>query len=129
VVPVKAEQYDDEFLSDLNVKMVADLDDAIAHIREHGTQHSDAILTRTAAQCRSLRERSGFLCGYVNASPVHRRRPFRPWRRGGGSALDAANSISGFDAEPSRERVKLEQTATKTSGGHRNSGMPAPVTA
>jgi glutamate-5-semialdehyde dehydrogenase len=24
-----------------------DLDDAIAHIREHGTQHSDAILTRT----------------------------------------------------------------------------------
>jgi glutamate-5-semialdehyde dehydrogenase len=47
VVPVKAEQYDDEFLSlDLNVKVVADLDDAIAHIREHGTQHSDAILTR-----------------------------------------------------------------------------------
>jgi glutamate-5-semialdehyde dehydrogenase len=37
VVPVKAEQYDDEFLSlDLNVKIVADLDDAIAHIREHG---------------------------------------------------------------------------------------------
>jgi glutamate-5-semialdehyde dehydrogenase len=32
VVPVKAEQYDDEFLSlDLNVKIVADLDDAIAH--------------------------------------------------------------------------------------------------
>lgn len=48
VVPVKAEQYDDEFLSlDLNVKIVSDLDDAIAHIREHGTQHSDAILTRT----------------------------------------------------------------------------------
>ncbi len=44
VVAVKAEEYDDEFLSlDLNVKIVSDLDDAIAHIREHGTQHSDAI--------------------------------------------------------------------------------------
>ena len=37
VVAVKAEEYDDEFLSlDLNVKIVSDLDDAIAHIREHG---------------------------------------------------------------------------------------------
>ncbi|VTM50299.1 gamma-glutamyl phosphate reductase [Klebsiella pneumoniae] len=38
VEPVKAEQYDDEYLSlDLNVKVVADMDEAIAHIREHGT--------------------------------------------------------------------------------------------
>ena len=51
VVAVKAEGgYDDEFLSlDLNVKIVSDLDDAIAHIREHGTQHSDAILTAICA--------------------------------------------------------------------------------
>ena len=69
VMAVKAEQYDDEFLSlDLNVKIVADLDDAIAHIREHGTQHSDAILTRT------LRNADGFVnevdssAVYVNAS-------------------------------------------------------------
>lgn len=35
VEPVKAEQYDDEYLSlDLNVKVVADMDEAIAHIRE-----------------------------------------------------------------------------------------------
>lgn len=40
MVAVKTEEYDDEFLSlDLNVKIVSDLDDAIAHIREHGTQH------------------------------------------------------------------------------------------
>jgi glutamate-5-semialdehyde dehydrogenase len=44
VVPVKAEQYDDEFLSlDLNVKIVADLDDAIAHIRDMAR----SILTRS----------------------------------------------------------------------------------
>ncbi|VTP64289.1 Gamma-glutamyl phosphate reductase [Leclercia adecarboxylata] len=55
VEAVKAEQYDDEFLSlDLNVKVVADLDDAIAHIRAHGTQHSDAILTRTLSNAKPL---------------------------------------------------------------------------
>jgi glutamate-5-semialdehyde dehydrogenase len=52
---VKAEQYDDEYLSlDLNVKVVADLDEAIAHIREHGTQHSDAILTARCATPTAL---------------------------------------------------------------------------
>jgi glutamate-5-semialdehyde dehydrogenase len=57
VVPVKAEEYDDEFLSlDLNVKIVTDLDDAITHIREHGTQHSDAILTRTLRNADRFRE-------------------------------------------------------------------------
>ncbi|STW46103.1 gamma-glutamyl phosphate reductase [Klebsiella pneumoniae] len=52
---MKAEQYDDEYLSlDLNVKVVADMDEAIAHIREHGTQHSDAILTRTLRNAQPL---------------------------------------------------------------------------
>ncbi|AJB33966.1 Gamma-glutamyl phosphate reductase [Klebsiella pneumoniae HK787] len=47
VEPVKAEQYDDEYLSlDLNVKVVADMDEAIAHIREHGTQHPEAARPR-----------------------------------------------------------------------------------
>lgn len=69
VVPVKAEQYDDEFLSlDLNVKIVADLDDAIAHIREHGTQHSDAILTRTLRNADRFVNEVDSSAVYVNAS-------------------------------------------------------------
>ncbi|MFY7113542.1 glutamate-5-semialdehyde dehydrogenase [Enterobacter cloacae complex sp. SHL020] len=69
VVPVKAEQYDDEFLSlDLNVKIVADLDDAIAHIREHGTQHSDAILTRTLRNADRFVSEVDSSAVYVNAS-------------------------------------------------------------
>ncbi|MGK9174624.1 glutamate-5-semialdehyde dehydrogenase [Yokenella regensburgei] len=69
VVPVKAEEYDDEFLSlDLNVKMVADLDDAIAHIREHGTQHSDAILTRTLSNANRFINEVDSSAVYVNAS-------------------------------------------------------------
>ncbi|WP_336221094.1 glutamate-5-semialdehyde dehydrogenase [Citrobacter amalonaticus] len=68
-VAVKAEEFDDEFLSlDLNVKLVADLDDAIAHIREHGTQHSDAILTRTMHNANRFVNEVDSSAVYVNAS-------------------------------------------------------------
>lgn len=69
VVAVKAEEFDDEFLSlDLNVKIVADLDDAIAHIRAHGTQHSDAILTRTMYSANRFVNEVDSSAVYVNAS-------------------------------------------------------------
>ena len=69
VVPVKVEQYGDEFLSlDLNVKIVSCLDDAIAHIREHGTQHSDAILTRTLSNANRFVNEVDSSAVYVNAS-------------------------------------------------------------
>ena len=68
-VAVKAQEYDDEFLSlDLNVKIVASLDDAIAHIREHGTQHSDAILTRTLSNANRFVNEVDSSAVYVNAS-------------------------------------------------------------
>ncbi|EPG8313094.1 glutamate-5-semialdehyde dehydrogenase [Klebsiella aerogenes] len=69
VEPVKAEQYDDEYLSlDLNVKVVADLGEAIAHIRAHGTQHSDAILTRTLRHANRFINEVDSSAVYVNAS-------------------------------------------------------------
>ncbi|MEQ0291072.1 glutamate-5-semialdehyde dehydrogenase [Klebsiella sp. GB_Kp059] len=69
VEPVKAEQYDDEYLSlDLNIKVVADMDEAIAHIREHGTQHSDAILTRTLRNANRFINEVDSSAVYVNAS-------------------------------------------------------------
>ncbi|MHB6197169.1 glutamate-5-semialdehyde dehydrogenase [Klebsiella pneumoniae] len=69
VEPVKAEQYDDEYLSlDVNVKVVADMDEAIAHIREHGTQHSDAILTRTLRNANRFINEVDSSAVYVNAS-------------------------------------------------------------
>ena len=69
VEPVKAEQYDDEYLSlDLNVKVVADMDEAIAHIREHVTQHSDAILTRTLRNANRFINEVDSSAVYVNAS-------------------------------------------------------------
>lgn len=69
VVAVKAEEYDNEFLSlDLSVKIVTDLDDAIDHIRQHGTQHSDAILTRTLRNAGRFINEVDSSAVYVNAS-------------------------------------------------------------
>lgn len=69
VLPVKPQEYDDEFLSlDLNVKIVTSLDDAIAHIRQHGTQHSDAILTRTGYNADRFINEVDASAVYVNAS-------------------------------------------------------------
>ncbi|NTZ49511.1 glutamate-5-semialdehyde dehydrogenase [Citrobacter gillenii] len=69
VVAVKVQEYDDEFLSlDLNVKIVADLDEAIGHIREHGTQHSDAILTRDMHNANRFVNEVDSSAVYVNAS-------------------------------------------------------------
>ncbi|MDA0256813.1 MAG: glutamate-5-semialdehyde dehydrogenase [Chloroflexi bacterium] len=53
VVPVEAADYDREWLSlDCSVRVVDSLDEALAHIAEHGSGHSEAIATDsyTAAQ-------------------------------------------------------------------------------
>ena len=69
VEAVKEADYNDEWLSlHLNVKVVADLDAAIAHIREHGTQHSDAILTRTLRNANRFINEVDSSAVYVNAS-------------------------------------------------------------
>lgn len=69
VVAVNPEQYDNEYLSlDLNVKQVASLDEAIAHIRAHGTQHSDAILTRNLRHADRFVNEVDSSAVYVNAS-------------------------------------------------------------
>ena len=48
VVPVTDEDWDAEYLSlDIAAGVVNSVDDAIAHIRRHGTRHTEAIMTRS----------------------------------------------------------------------------------
>lgn len=69
LVPLQAEELDNEYLSlHLNVVLVPDLDSAIAHIRKHGTQHSDAILTRTLSNANRFINEVDSSAVYVNAS-------------------------------------------------------------
>ncbi|WP_420808972.1 glutamate-5-semialdehyde dehydrogenase [Aquabacter spiritensis] len=53
VVPAKPEDWDTEYEDAIiSVKLVSDLDEAIAHIEGHGSHHTDSILTEDAEAAR-----------------------------------------------------------------------------
>lgn len=52
----------------LAVKVVASLDEAIAHIRRYGTQHSEAIVTRDLSSARRFQAEVDAAAVFVNAS-------------------------------------------------------------
>ncbi len=69
VLPAGPDDFDTEWLSlVLGLKIVADLDEAVAHIRQHSTAHSDGILTEDTANARSFVGRVDSGVVYVNAS-------------------------------------------------------------
>lgn len=62
-------EYDDEWLSlDLNVALVDDMNEAIDHIRVHGSAHSDSILTRSIANAEYFVRQVDSAAVYINAS-------------------------------------------------------------
>ncbi len=69
VVPVSAEDWDTEFLSlDIAAGVVGSLEDAITHIREHGSGHTEAIITRSQAAARRFVAAVDAAAVVVNAS-------------------------------------------------------------
>ena len=69
VVPAAADDFDTEWYNlTLNLKVVDDVDEAIAHISRHGTQHSDSILTETAAHAERFLNEVDSAAVYWNAS-------------------------------------------------------------
>lgn len=68
-VAVTEANYHDEWLSrDLNVKLVDGFEQAVAHIRHYGTQHSDAILTQSIQAAERFVREVDSSAVYVNAS-------------------------------------------------------------
>ena len=69
VVPATEEDYETEFNDYiLAVRVVADLEEAIAHIRRYSTGHSEAIVTGDYAHSREFTRRVDAAAVYVNAS-------------------------------------------------------------
>ena len=69
VVPATAEDFDTEYLSlDIAVAVVADLDQAITHISQHGTGHTEAIVTSSVAAANEFVARIDAAAVMVNAS-------------------------------------------------------------
>ena len=69
VKPAGPEDFDTEFLSlVLAVKVVDSLDEAIDHIEQHGTHHSDAIVTENYSHAMRFVDEVDSAAVYVNAS-------------------------------------------------------------
>ncbi|MGJ3240301.1 MAG: glutamate-5-semialdehyde dehydrogenase [Anaerolineae bacterium] len=69
VVLAGADDFDTEWMGlTLNLKVVADVDQAIAHIRAHSTFHSDGILTEDAQQAAYFLNRVDSAAVFWNAS-------------------------------------------------------------
>ena len=69
VSPAGPEDFDTEWYAlTLGLKVVDSLDEAIAHIRKHSTQHSDGILTQNVAHAERFCNEVDSAAVYVNAS-------------------------------------------------------------
>jgi len=68
-VEIRHSDYDVEFLDlILSVKTVKDMDEAIAHINEYGTRHSECIITNDYAASQKFLKMVDAAAVYVNAS-------------------------------------------------------------
>jgi len=68
-LPATAEDWDTEYLAPvLSVRVVDDLDEAIAHINRHGSQHTDAIVTENYTHARRFMREVDSSSVMVNAS-------------------------------------------------------------
>ncbi|MEM1282068.1 MAG: glutamate-5-semialdehyde dehydrogenase [Chlamydiota bacterium] len=69
ISPAVEDDWDTEWLSlILGIKIVSGLDEAIEHIAEHSSGHSDCILTETEAHCDKFLKYVDSAAVYVNAS-------------------------------------------------------------
>jgi glutamate-5-semialdehyde dehydrogenase len=69
VEPAGPDDFDTEWYAlILGLKVVASLDEAIDHIRQHSTQHSDGILTQNMADAQRFVDEIDSAAVYVNAS-------------------------------------------------------------
>ena len=69
VVPAGPDDFDTEWLAlILGVKLVDTLDEAIAHIQAHSTEHSDSILTNDLRHAHRFVDEINSAAVYVNAS-------------------------------------------------------------
>ena len=69
ILPAKEEDWGMEYLDYiLSVKTVSSIDEAIAHINQYNTGHSEAIITRDYDHSRKFLEEVDAAAVYVNAS-------------------------------------------------------------
>ena len=69
VIPATDEDYGNEYLDyECLVKVVEDVNEAIAYINSHNTKHSESIITESRANAKLFQAKVDASCVYVNAS-------------------------------------------------------------
>ncbi|KLD96624.1 glutamate-5-semialdehyde dehydrogenase [Aliarcobacter butzleri] len=69
VIPATLEDFDTEYLANvLNIKIVANVDEAITHIQRHGSGHSESILSENYTTVNKFLSEVDAACVYANAS-------------------------------------------------------------
>ena len=69
VLPATETEYATEFLDyKISVKVVSDLEEALAHIAKYGTKHSECIVTRSLNAAKKFQQQVDAAAVYVNAS-------------------------------------------------------------
>ena len=69
IIPATEEDFYTEYLDYIiTVKIVGDIDEAIEHINEHNTKHSEAIVTENYENSQKFLNEIDAACVYVNAS-------------------------------------------------------------
>ncbi|WP_323592883.1 glutamate-5-semialdehyde dehydrogenase [Aliarcobacter butzleri] len=68
-IPATLEDFDTEYLANvLNIKIVANVDEAITHIQRHGSGHSESILSENYTTINKFLSEVDAACVYANAS-------------------------------------------------------------
>ena len=68
LLPATEESYDTEFMDyKMAIRTVSSLDEALAHIDQHGSGHSEAIITQDEAAARRFQAHVDAACVYWNA--------------------------------------------------------------
>ncbi|WP_198305398.1 glutamate-5-semialdehyde dehydrogenase [Arcobacter vandammei] len=68
-IPANEEDFDTEYLDNiLNIKIVKNIDEAIIHIQNHGSGHSEAILSENYTAINKFLNEVDAACVYANAS-------------------------------------------------------------
>ena len=69
VVPATEQDYATEFLDYIiSIKVVDSVEEAIAHVSQYSTGHSECIVTESYANARKFQEEVDSACVYVNCS-------------------------------------------------------------
>jgi glutamate-5-semialdehyde dehydrogenase len=69
IIPATLEDFDTEYLANiLNIKIVSNVDEAIAHIQRHSSGHSESILSENYTTINKFLDEVDAACVYANAS-------------------------------------------------------------